>query len=428
MILLKLYNILITLLSFIAKPYLLYRVKQCKEDPKRLNERFGRTKLKRPDGKLIWCHVASVGEAISVKPLITEIEQEFPQIHILITSGTLTSSRMINSFYSASVIHQFLPFDHRIWINQFLNHWRPNLILWTESEIWPNFMLAIRKKRIPSYLINARISKNSFKNWSKTPKLFDFLLRTFKLCFPQNSETEKYLKSFNMPNIKFIGNLKLSAPPLPVDTSQYEHYRHKFKNKHIYLLASSHPGEEELFFKIHKSILKTNKNTLLIIAPRHPNRGTEIATLAQEKFKFNVNLKTSKELITSETNLYIADTIGELGLFYQLADIVFIGGSFIPHGGHNPLEACYFNCNIIFGKYMENFKDIALQLLANSAAKQFSHSKDIKPYLIKQFKQKRMDKKIAENAKIFIENQQNIPKLILDEIKASMAYYSFFES
>ena len=331
------------------------RILNKKEDPKRFKEKLCFFTKKRPKGKLIWFHGSSVGEIMSIVPIIKKIEKNKQVKIILVTSSTLSSSTLISKFKFQKVIHQFFPLDTSYFSKKFLNYWRPSLAIFVESEIWPNTYFNLDKKKIPLILLNARITKKSFNKWLSLSNFTKNIFSKISLALPQNQETKKYLKILGTKSIKMAGNIKyFGEKKHKIKNSKL---MKKFKNKSIWCAASTHGNEEIFIGKIHKKLKIKNKNLLTIIIPRHINRSENII----ERLK-NLNLETvkhsSSNSIKKSSDIYLVDTYGESSKFYDLTNLTFLGGSLIPHGGQNPLEPARSGNYILHGPYVDNFREV----------------------------------------------------------------------
>jgi 3-deoxy-D-manno-octulosonic-acid transferase len=347
----------------ILRRFLERRKRRGKEDPNRIEERFGNPSKKRPAGSVIWFHAASVGEAISILSLINRLDHDYPTHSILVTTGTVTSATIMAERLPQSVIHQFIPVDQPMWIQRFLDHWNPDIALWVESEFWPNLLTAIHQRGIPLILINARVSPDSFRGWQRMPRTIARLLGCFSLCLAQSVEDAEKLTELSAKNVHTPGNLKFAAEPLPVDDKALSALWNDISTRPVWIAASTHAGEEEAVANAHRAIAKNQPDILTIIIPRHPARSTEIAREILG-MGHSVSLRSKGEPVTSETAIYIADTVGELGLFYRLAPIAFIGGTLVPHGGQNMLEAAKLECAIIHGPSTTNFTAVTSEISA----------------------------------------------------------------
>ena len=330
-------------------------------------EKIGFFSKKRPKGKLIWFNASSIGESLSVLPVIKKINCNFPKYNILVTTSTVSSFKILQKRPSEKFIHQFSPLDIDFIAKKFYEYWAPDLIIFVESEFWPNLIFRAKKNKIPSIVINARISKKTYQKWNLIKKTTQKLLNSFNLFLVQDNETQKMLKRFNIKNIKNVGNLKFLSQKLPINKNELLNLKKMITKRRVILLASSHQGEEKLIVSKIKKLSKTFNDLLFIIVPRHVNRSSEIQNYLYSK-KINFKVRSKKEIIEKETFCYLADTIGEISLFFYIAKIVIMGGSYVNHGGQNPIEPSHFNCALIFGPYMQNFKNISDNLLKNQAA------------------------------------------------------------
>lgn len=347
--------------------YLERRVRSGKEDPERLGERFGRTSQPRPDGKLIWVHAASVGESLSALPLLRAILDANPEAHALFTSGTLTSAGILAERLPKRAVHQFMPLDQPSAVERFLSHWKPDLVLWVESELWPNTLEALRKAGVPAALVNARLSEKSFSNWKRASGLSERILSAFALSLAQTEETADRLKALGANHVITTGNLKAAAPPPPASAEQMTQLREMIGCRPVFAAASTHAPEETLVARAYRSLRERWPELLAIIAPRHPERGPEIAETLRGS-GLAVSRRGSRVRVVPDTNVYLMDTIGELGLLYRSAPFAFIGGSLIEHGGQNPLEAARLGVAVIHGPHVFNFKGEYEELDATGGA------------------------------------------------------------
>ncbi len=348
-------------LSYAAAPLLRSllekRKSQGKEHPDRIRERFGQPSQSRPAGSVAWVHAASVGEAISVLSLVKKINCEYPSLSIIMTTGTVTSAAIMAERLPKNIVHQFIPFDQPIWVQRFLDHWQPDLVLWVESEFWPNLLRAIKTKKIPIVLINARISLNSFRRWQRVSRTISRLLGHFSMCLAQSDQDAEKLLRLGANTVRVPGNLKYAADPLPVDDGMLTAFWNIISTRPVWIAASTHRGEEKAVANAHHIIAENHPGLLTIIIPRHPIRGKEIA-LSLANLGLTVSLRSENSPVQPKTQIYIADTLGELGLFYRISPIAFIGGTLIQHGGQNMLEAAKLECAIIHGPSTTNFTSI----------------------------------------------------------------------
>jgi 3-deoxy-D-manno-octulosonic-acid transferase len=327
------------------------RAARGKEDRSRLRERFGHASHPRPAGQLIWIHGASVGECNAVLPLIGALLSETGR-HILLTSGTVTSAKLMQTRLPEGASHQFAPVDTPTAVRRFLNHWRPSAAVFVDSEIWPNTLSDAHARGIPLVLVNGRMSERSFANWRRTPRLASLLLGHYSACFAQDRTSAERLSALGARKVEVSGNLKADAPPLPADCARLNELQGAIDRRPVLLAASTHPGEEETILPAHDILRREHANLLTVIVPRHPDRGSNIATLSGGR---TAKLRSEGSLPDKDTQVYVADTIGELGLFYRLVPFAFIGGSLVPHGGQNPLEAAQLGCAVLAGSNTHNF-------------------------------------------------------------------------
>jgi len=366
-----LYRAATRLLAPMAIVYLKRRRKQGKEDTGRFRERQGFSSAVRPRAALLWIHAASVGEATAVLALIERLLQARPEIEILVTTGTVTSAQLLKTRLPARARHQFVPVDLPRWVARFLDHWRPDLAVWVESELWPNLILTTHAREIPMVLVNGRLSAASYARWQRWPGLIGPMLQAFSVCLAQDEEQARRFRRLGAREVEMVGDLKAAAPALPVDRPQLEELAHQIKERPLWLAASTHVGEEEIAAHVHRQVETGHPGLLTIIVPRHPVRGNAIhAMLAARGLR--VARRRRGEPITDQTDVYIADTIGELGLFYSLAEIAFVGGSLVAKGGHNPFEAARLGCAVLFGPNTGNCARMAAELAAVGAAETVS--------------------------------------------------------
>ena len=352
-----LYQITISLIIFLSPIIFVFRIFNKKEDKKRYKEKFSLPSLKRKKGKLIWFHGASVGEIQSVIPLIKYYEKKNSINQILITSSTLSSSKVFERFNFKKTIHQFYPIDHTYLTNKFLNYWKPDLAVFIDSEIWPCMFNNIDKKRIPLVLFNARLTKKTFDRWMKIKKFSKTVFNKIKIAYPQNLETKSYLNKMNVKNVKFIGNIKFSENYEKYDDNIQKKLNLQLKKKKVWVASSTHKYEEIFCAQTHIELKKRIKNLITIIIPRHVHRAKRIISEIS-KLKLKVLAHSSKIKNLKDIDIYIIDTFGETKKFHKISSSVFLGGSIIKRGGQNPLEAARYGSNIFHGPNTGNFKDV----------------------------------------------------------------------
>ena len=367
------YNFLVYFVIILSPLIIIYRIIKKKENPERFLEKFSINKKERKKGKLIWFHCSSVGEFLSVVPLIQEFEKIKSIKQILVTTSTLSSSKIFGKFKFKKTSHQFYPLDNIHIVNNFLNYWEPSSVFFVESEIWPTMISELNKRKIKILLINARMSEKSFKRWFAIRYFGKNILEKFDYIFPQNKETLLYFKKLGIKKIKFLGNLKFINTH---DDKLKEINKKYFKNKKILCSASTHHNEEEIFANLHVKYKKKIPNLITIIIPRHIERTDEITQmLDKKKLKFIKHSENKKNY--KNYDIYIVDSYGESKSFYKISDVVFLGGSLVSKGGQNPLEALKFGCNILHGNYTFNFKDIYKMLEKEKLSLKVNNSKDL---------------------------------------------------
>ncbi|SDS92576.1 3-deoxy-D-manno-octulosonic acid transferase [Bradyrhizobium canariense] len=343
------------------------RLKQGKEDPARVSERRGKSGGVRPNGPLVWIHGASVGEVLAAAALIERLRAL--NIRILLTSGTVTSAAIVAKRFPADIIHQYVPYDSPRYVARFLDHWRPSLALFIESDLWPNLILSSAARRLPMVLINGRMSHRSFPRWQRVSATISALLGKFDICLAQSRADAQRFAALGCRNVLTTGNLKLDVPAPPADMAKLERLMSVTRGRPIIVAASTHPGEEEILLEVHRTLAGYFPSLLSVIVPRHPDRGEAIARTI-EASGLHVALRSHGDLPIATTDIYVADTMGELGLFYRLAPIVFMGGSLVRHGGQNPIEAIKLGASIVHGPHVFNFTDVYDALDSAGGARQ----------------------------------------------------------
>ena len=351
------YQIIISLILILSPIILIYRIFNNKEDKRRFKEKISIPTKIRSNGRLIWFHGASVGELMSIIPLLKKYEKEKSIHQILVTTSTLSSSKVIKKFKFKKTIHQFYPIDHVIFVNKFLNYWKPTAAIFIESEIWPCMFKKINNKNIPLLLLNARLTKKSINKWMKVKNFSKHIFNKISIAYPQNLETNLYLKKIGFNKIKNLGNLKFIENHDDELLKLNEKLKLEFIKKKVWVASSTHYNEEIFCAKVHMILKKKFKNLLTIIIPRHIDRVGEIVS-DLKKFNLNVSLHSLKKTNLNNIDIYIVDTFGETKKFHKIAKSVFLGGSVVKRGGQNPLEAARFGSRIIHGPNTQNFTDI----------------------------------------------------------------------
>lgn len=411
------YHLINLLLFPVFLIILVFRIINKKEDLKRIVERFGITRLKRPQGdQLVWFHAASVGESVIALNLIDNISKLAPHLNFLITSGTLTSAKIIQQQSSANIIHQFLPLDNLICIKIFLKRWRPTLGIFIEAEIWP-CLIYEAAKNCRLLLVNARMTDRSFKRWNKAHSFFKGVMANFvKIITQSTQDYDKYL-ALGADNLINVGNVKLANKKLSFDTTKLEELKKHLINRKIVTLASTHASDESIIFEIIKPLKKIHPECYFIAILRHPNRNS---TVANDCLTANLSYSFSSQnhLPKLDDDLYIVDEFGQLGLYYDLAEIAFIGGSF-SEGGHNPIEAAHFENLILFGPDMSKCRELADDLLNATAALQINNSQELLKLLDYFLSQQGADelKSFQRNALQFIDKHHQVYTTYLSIIR-----------
>jgi 3-deoxy-D-manno-octulosonic-acid transferase len=349
------YRLLTRAATPLAHTLLNRRLAQGKELGPRISERRGEANIARPPGPLVWVHGASVGEMLAVLPLIDRIRAR--GLAVLVTSGTVTSANLARQRLPHGVVHQFIPIDTPGFVERFLEHWRPSLALFVESDLWPNLILASSKRSIPLILLNGRLSERSFTRWKKFPRTIEALLKRFDLCLVRTPTDGKRFGELGAPQVSITGNLKLDVPQLPVDEGKLAMLTAALAGHPVIAAASTHPGEEKAIVEVHTRLKPAFGNLVTLIIPRHPERGAEVAQLAAAR-GLNVVQRSTGRLPDRMTDIYVCDTLGELGIFYRLAPVVFMGGSLVQHGGQNPIEAVKLGAAVMHGPFIANFAEI----------------------------------------------------------------------
>ena len=361
------YRILINLVFILSPIIFFYRIIKKKEDIYRFKEKLCFFSKKKIKGNTVWFHGASVGEVLSIVPMIEKLEKNKKINQILVTTNTLSSSKILTKLKLKKTIHQFFPIDTNYHTRKFLNYWNPSIALFVDSEIWPNMITNINKKKISLILINARITKKTFYRWIKVPQFAKNLFNKFDACYAASSESKKYLKKLGAKNILNIGNLKFTQMKENNDTLNKNLKKILFSRK-IWCASSTHNSEEIICAITHRELKKKYKNLLTIIIPRHINRTPNIIS-ELKKYDLKVCTHSSSQKIDKDTDIYLVDSYGETKLFYKICKIIFLGGSLIKHGGQNPLEPAMYGCKTLHGPNIWNFKEIYDLLHKNNISK-----------------------------------------------------------
>ena len=393
--------------------YLQMRVWRGKEEVERLQERYGKSILKRPMGKLIWIHAASVGESLSTLPLIDLLVEHDKKTHVLVTTGTISSAKLMKERLPDRAFHQYAPIDHSKYVRNFFNYWNPDIGIWTESEFWPNLVVEAKNHGVPIGLINGRISDKSFKGWKRLGKMISIIIRNFDFCLGQTENDTRRLGILGAKKYEYLGNLKFSSPPLPVNKQELLHLSAQIQDRPCWLAASTHKGEEEIVAHVHQKLKASYNSILTVIVPRHPERGDEIFETLRQYNNFKISRRSLSNSINSDTDIYLADTIGELGLFFSLSKITFMGKSLVPLGGQNPIEPLKLGSSVIHGPHMSNFTEIVKELSKFDCAVQIDNSNQLFTGVYDLLSNQKKVKNIIKNGEIYI----NSKKLVAENIK-----------
>ncbi len=337
-------------------PFILSRrVARGKEDPQRLSERYGRASLPRPPGRLVWVHAASVGETNAVLPLIDRLTRI--GLAVVFTTTTVTSAAIAAKKLPGGAVHQFAPLDLAPFVGSFLAHWRPNLAIFVESEMWPTMVRRLAEAGVPLVVVNARLSERSFRGWKRFAGFAAAVFPRIALCLAQSEADAARFAGLGAANVRTVGNLKFDVPALTADSGAVSRLAIAINGRPVWVAASTHEGEEEVIAEAHRLICQRHPEALTIVVPRHPERGDAVrATLAGKGL--TVAQRSRGNPLLHEIDIYLADTLGELGLFYRLAPIAFLGGSLIPHGGQNPIEPTRLDAAVLHGPHVHNFAAI----------------------------------------------------------------------
>ena len=411
-----LYQIILSILLLISPVVIFYRILINKESKERFLEKYSIFSKRKKKGKLIWFHGASVGEILSVIPLIEKYEKDKSIRQILVTSSTLSSSKVLERFKFKKTIHQFYVFDIFFLTSRFLDYWKPNVAIFIDSEIWPAMFKSLNKKNVPLLLLNARLTKKSFNKWYKYKFFSKSIFKLITKAYPQNLETNKFLKKLGVKKIKYIGNLKFSENYNDKRNEITPSLKNKFKNKKIWIASSTHSGEEIFCVKAHLQLKKKIKNLITIIIPRHISRANGIIS---EIAKFNLNTTThsSKSKNFKNLDIYLVDTFGETKKFFKIASTVFLGGSIIKRGGQNPLEAARYGSKILHGQNIDNFKDVYKLLNSLNISKKVSNYHELASS-ISFLRNQKIGLKISKIGKIILKNTlKEIDTQIKNEFK-----------
>lgn len=396
------------------KAYLYFRAFLGKEEWNRVSEKWGETDCPEPAAPVLWFHGASVGEALAALILIEKIKEKHTDFIYLLTTGTVTSAHIIQKRTKdhPNIIHQYTPLDHPGWVQRFLTRWAPALAIRMESEIWPNTQALLNENGIPVLLMSARLSEKSFKNWQRFPGMAKRVIQSFDRILTQEKKHTDMFKSLGAQQAHTIGNIKYAAPPLPYDEGACKALKNSFDNRPVWLYASTHEGEEILAAQTHKTLKKRHPDLLTIIVPRHPARREKIkATLLNTYKDLRIEMRSeTKEPPSPVSDIYVADTLGETGLFYAACDIAMIGRSFSNDGGggHNPLEPAQLHCAVLTGPNIQFQTQIFNAMFHDHAALQIFEKEQLAQSLHKLFENKEELESLKEKAYAFVKNKSEV--------------------
>jgi 3-deoxy-D-manno-octulosonic-acid transferase len=416
------YFILTNSFRVLAKFYLSRRLKHDKETPISIKQKLALNMPVKSGKNLIWIHSASVGEAFTGLTVAEIILHNFPEFNILLTTSTITSADIINNSKNKNIIHQFLPLDVEAYIHKFLKHWNPELCIFMESEMWPNYFLQIEKSKIPFYILNARLSKKSYENWSRQKHFASKLINIPNKISCQDKETLDRLNDLGASNIILSENIKYANPSLPINKDEYQYLKQSINEKIFYIAASTHKNENEFIINNHKKLLRYFPNLVCIIAPRHLSTINEVIRLTKQK-KMNWCYLPS-EKYDGNSQLLIVNQIGILGTYFAISEFAILGGSFQNHGGHNPIEALKHNCRVLHGRYTQNFNDIYQSLDLLNCAYRINDERELFEQISIFIKnRKEIDESLNNIEKVINNKRDNVLKeiknLIFREIKDS---------
>ena len=410
------YQTILTILILISPIIIIYRIIKNKEDKKRFLEKFSFPSRKKNNENLIWFHGASVGEIMSIIPLIKNYEKDKSIKQILITSSTLSSSKILEKYKFKKIIHQFYPIDHVIFTNKFLQYWKPKVAIFIESEIWPSMYQIINQKNIPIILLNARLTKKTFFRWDKISFFSKNIFNKIKVAYPQNNETANFLRKLKVSKINQIGNLKFIDNDNRNINKINQNLKSEFNKKKIWVASSTHNSEEIFCAKAHIELKKKIKNLITIIIPRHIHRSKNIIK-DLKKLNLKINLHSSKTKSLKNIDIYLVDTFGETKKFHNISSTVFLGGSIIKRGGQNPLEAARSGSKVLHGPNVDNFEDVYRLLKKFNISKKINSSSELASSIIfnKNKKNGQKIKKIGE--KILKKTINQLDNLIKNEFE-----------
>lgn len=394
-----------------------YRTRRGKEDVARRGERFGIAGIPRPEGTYVWVHAASVGETNAVLPLVSWLVER--NLKVVLTTGTLTSAQIAAERLPEGAVHQFVPFDVVPLVARFLATWRPRLAIMVESEVWPATLSELRTAGIPVVIVNGRMSEKSHRGWMRISGTARAVFGCVSLCLAQSSRDAERFRALGVRDVRSTGNLKFDVPALPDDAVARAKLSSEIGARPVWIAASTHPGEEEILARVHDALRREFSDLLLICVPRHPERGPEVADVFA-RAGHDVSLRSRGEAIRKGTNVYVADTIGELGIFYRLARLAFIGGSLVPHGGQNPIEPAQIGCAILTGPHVRNFSSIYRILREVGGARSVADEAALKKETARLLADEAQVEKLADAARSFAADGQGALEVAKAALEAEL--------
>ena len=425
----RLYRIATSLLAPVAYAIVSRKLRRQDVPVHRIHERLGHASAPRPAGQLIWFHAASVGESLSVLTLITRMGELMPQTHFLITSGTATSAELIARRLPARSTHQYAPLDAYGPVMRFLKHWQPNAGIFVESELWPLTLVQAKKSGVALALLNARLSDRSVQRWKKRAKTARFMLDQFDVLLTQNEKTARDLLELgaDADRVQAGTNLKSTSSALPIDADTLTVMQDQLCARPVWIASSTHPGEEETVLAAHRSLLAAHPDLCLLLVPRHPDRGDKVAALI-DKAGLTCARRTQRATLGDDTQVYLADTLGELGTWYALCNIVFLGGSLGPIGGHNPYEPAQAGAAILTGPHVTNFAETFHPLGKLGGAVTVTNASELAQAVGLWLDEPEQLKRAIAANKSFVASQQSVLDQVVDTLRRSLVPHDGHEN
>lgn len=413
-----LYPVLSTCLLPVVWGWLQWRKHKGKEHPARIGERFGAASRARPQGGVVWVHAASVGEFNAALPLIEALKNTYPVVNILITTGTVTSAALAEKYTGGAVIHQFAPIDTWPTVARFLRHWQPDMALWMESELWPAMVLQTHARRIPMALVNARMSERSAQHWHKHHRLFMQMINSFSAIYAASHTDAQRYKDLGANQVTECHSIKYDASAPAIETTFLEALHRLIAGRPCWVAASTHPGEEEQLLAAQAMIRQQISEAVLLLVPRHPHRADDIALLCEQQKKHAIRCSSTNTAgqTSPAPEIIIGDVMGQMGSFFRCAPVVTMGGSFVPIGGHNPIEPAIMGCAVLCGPHMFHFADMTQAWKAEGALVQVENAAGLAQVVIGLLQDEAQCRKVAQQAKAAVEKRKGMVNLIMQQI------------